>query len=226
MLLDSIKIVSMKKPIIEFKNIDFSFEDKTILEDFDFRVEKGQNVVIYGKSGTGKSTLLNLILGFKIPAKGEIIVNSKELTPENISWIRSQIAYVDQDVMLGEGKTENVIRDYLAFKVNKHLSIDRNEIISTMKKFDLAIEILDKEISQLSGGERQRVALAIATLMDRPIMLLDEVTSALDKTSKELVIKNLTNHKNITLLVVTHDEEWFEIKNLRIFDFAKKKWKQ
>ena len=83
-----------------------------------------------------------------------------------------------------------------------------------------------KNISQLSGGERQRLALVIALLLKRPVIILDEITSSLDPNLKKKIISELLKNVDSTLLVITHDKEWQKARGVRVFDFKEKKWVQ
>ena len=204
------------KFIINFKNVFLKFKTKEIFNNCNFSVKKGEKVVVFGKSGTGKSTLLNLILGFKQPDSGEIFFKNKKANPENIWWIRSQIAYVDQDVMMGEGLVKEIINEYFSFTNNSQNKFSQQELEKQMNDFDLDISLLEKDISKLSGGERQRLALVVALLLKRKVVILDEVTSALDPASKKVVIKKLLENKKNTLLVITHDKEWQNEPNVKV----------
>ena len=216
----------MKQKIIEFRNINLSFKSKTIFKDFNFIINSGEKIIVFGKSGTGKSTLLNLLLGFKQPESGEIFFNGEKITAQNIWDIRKQIAYVDQDVMMGEGHVQKIIAEYFSFAANSKIKFTPLELTELLERFDLEPVILTKDIGQLSGGEKQRLALVVALLLKRPVMALDEVTSSLDPASKTIVIRELLKNSKSTLLIITHDEEWQYQKNVRIFDFKEKKWKQ
>ena len=216
----------MKQKIIEFRNINLSFKSKTIFKDFNFIINSGEKIIVFGKSGTGKSTLLNLLLGFKQPESGEIFFKGEKITAQNIWDIRKQIAYVDQDVMMGEGHVQKIIAEYFSFAANSKIKFTPLELTELLERFDLEPVILTKDIGQLSGGEKQRLALVVALLLKRPVMALDEVTSSLDPASKTIVIRELLKNSKSTLLIITHDEEWQYQKNVRIFDFKEKKWKQ
>jgi putative ABC transport system ATP-binding protein len=216
------------KSIIEFRGVFLDFKTKTktkeIFKDCNFTVKAGQKVVVFGKSGTGKSTLLNLILGFKQPKSGSIFFKNKKITPDNIWQVRQQIAYVDQDVMMGEGLVKEIIDEYFSFVANSKVKFSQKELEKCMHDFDLDVSLLDKDISHLSGGERQRLALVVALLLKRPVMILDEVTSALDPASKEMAIKKLLQNKENTLIVITHDKEWQNERGVKVFDFKEKIW--
>lgn len=214
------------KSIIEFKDISLRFKSKKIFEKFNFSIKPKQKIVIFGKSGTGKSTFINLILGFKQPDSGQIFFNGQEITSDSIWKIRNQIAYVDQDVMMGEGIVQDVIDDYFSFTANANQEISPVIVKKLLAEFDLNQELLTKEIDHLSGGERQRLALVVALLLKRKVMVLDEVTSALDPISKDLVIKKLLKNKQQTLIIITHDKEWRQESGVKVFDFKEKKWVQ
>ncbi len=218
--------MTQSKQLITFKNICLNFKNKNIFENFNFVINSGEKVVVFGKSGTGKSTLLNLILGFKQADSGQIIFNDQEINSQNIFEIRKQIAYIDQDVMMGEGKVEKIIAEYFSFVANSQKQFTATEMTELLETFGLDSNILKKDIGQISGGEKQRLAVVVALLLKRPVMILDEITSSLDPASKTIVIKELLKNSQSTILIITHDEEWQHQKNVRIFDFKEKKWKQ
>lgn len=215
-----------KKNIISFQNVELEFANKVILQDCNFSISRNDKVIIFGKSGTGKSTLLKIILGFQQPQRGAVYFNDLAVKPQNILKIRSQIAYVDQDVMIGEGIVRIIIEEYFSLSVNKKVAFSLDKLKKLMSDFELNPQLIDEDINQLSGGERQRLAIVIALMLNRPVMILDEVTSALDPISKKIVIDNLLKQKNKTMLIVTHDREWQEKKQTKVFDFKEKKWVQ
>ncbi len=110
--------MAQKKPIIHFQDIKLEFSGKKIFDDCQFSVNAHDKVVIFGKSGTGKSTLLKVILGFEQPQQGSVYIKNTKLSPQTILKLRSQIAYVDQDVMIGEGIVKEIINQYFALSVN------------------------------------------------------------------------------------------------------------
>lgn len=209
---------------IELTDVSLNFKNKIIFDHFSFTINKGEKIIIYGKSGSGKSTLLQLLLAFQKVDSGEIFLFGKKLSEKNILEIRSKIAYVDQDVVMGEGKTREIFQEYFSFRSNKQKTFSKEKLEKIMEDFDLELDLLEKDISQLSGGERQRIAIILALLLDRPLMLLDEVSSSLDAHSKELIIKKLLSLKEKTLLIVTHDKEWQQNKKIKVFDFKDKQW--
>lgn len=213
-------------PIIEFRHLYLNFGQEEILRDFNLSIFPDEQVVVFGKSGLGKSTLLKLILGFVQADAGEILINGEVLSGENIQALRQQIAYVDQDTMIGDGRVDSLIEEYLSFKSNQHLQIDTKQIHQLMAELELRPDLLEKNVSELSGGQRQRIAIVLALLLDRPMIILDEATASLDPASKKIVIDKITRQKNRTLLVVTHDQEWKKMATTKLFDFKEKKWIQ
>jgi putative ABC transport system ATP-binding protein len=218
--------VNKKQTLIEFKNIFLKFGEKVILENFNLKILTEDKIVIIGPSGIGKSSLFNLVLGLKQAQSGGIFFKNKKINPQNIQFLRSQIAYVDQDNSLGTGSVKEIIEDYFSFEVNTNKILNEDQLKKMISDFSLDSDILKKNINQLSGGEKQRVSLIIALLLDRPILLLDEISSALDPKLVGGVINKILELKNKTIIVVAHDTEWQKQKNIRIFDFKEKKWKQ
>jgi len=214
------------KTVVKFNEVSLRFKDKVIFSNFNFEVIKGEKVVVFGKSGMGKSTLLNLILGFVKPQKGKVLLFNKEVNKESIWSLRKNIAFVDQDVVMGKGLVQEVIDDYFSFESNKRLKPTQEKLVGILNEFELDENILTENIDQLSGGERQRVSLVLAILLDRKLILLDEATSSLDPHLKKLVAKKLLGWKDKTVIIVTHDSVWQQQKEVRIFDFRKKTWVQ
>jgi len=208
-------------PLIEFKNIFLNFGDKIILKDFNYKIYPKDKIVIIGPSGIGKSTLFHLILGLKQPQKGKIFIKNKEITNNNIFSFRSQIAYVDQDVSLGSGKVIDILQELFSFKVNQKIFLDSSSIQKLFQDFDLETTILNQDINQLSGGERQRLGLIIALLLKRPILLLDEISSALDSNLGSKVINKILSLKDQTVIMISHGQEWQKQKDVKLLTLKK-----
>lgn len=197
---------------IEFKDVTFTYDDKVnILEKFNFHTENKGLTIILGKSGVGKSTILNLITKLYSVNSGEIYLNEKNIKNLREEEIRRSIYLVNQEPYLFNMS----IRDN--FKMVKENCKDE-EIIEACKKsfiYDYINNLEDKldtlitnNGSNLSFGQKQRLSLAMCILKDTPIILLDEITSGLDNESKEYImetIKELSKEKNI--IMVTHDVE-------------------
>jgi len=188
------------------------------------KIDEGDKVVISGKSGSGKSSLLSLALGFVKPDDGQVYFEGLPVD-EKTSWnVRRKIAYIDQDVSLGSGRVSKLFEFAAGLKANAHLDFGCSEELINF--FELEPSILQKSIQELSGGERQRISIIIAVLLNRNIFFLDEITSSLDKHLKNKVADYFLNRENVTSLIVSHDPVWTEVPSVRIFDFEEKTWQQ
>ncbi|OHD19248.1 MAG: hypothetical protein A2086_02610 [Spirochaetes bacterium GWD1_27_9] len=208
---DSIKIENE----ISFNNVSFGYlKGSTIINQFNIKFKKGNKYVIIGKSGSGKSTILKLIMGIYKPNNGEILIDNKNYDNITMSVIWNNISYMDQFPFIFENKTiyENIILGLPEKLIN---SIKTEDIIIALKKakiYDL-IESLPKKIDtvigkdniEFSGGERQRLALARIFLRNSEIIVLDEPTSSLDKENSDLIINTIMNeYKDKIVILSTH----------------------
>lgn len=192
-------------------------DEKIIFEDFNLNIKKGEFVVIIGGNGAGKSTLMNLISGSILPDKGEIFIDSQNVTYLQEHQRAKFIGRVFQDPLKGSAPNltieENLslalLRDKkrgLLFGISQN---NREFFKNELKKLDLGIENrLESKMGVLSGGQRQAVTLLMACLVKPKILLLDEHTAALDPKSSvkilELTEKIISEH-HITALMITHN---------------------
>ncbi len=190
--------------MIKFKNISLQFNDKVILEDFNLTVKKGEKVLISGKSGKGKSTLLKLLLGFNSPNSGEIFFEDIKLTEKTIDNIRKNLGYMPQATPFLNDNVEKIITTIFNYKLNSKIKLDYENIFELFNLFSLEKNILNKNINELSGGEKQRLAFIITILLDREVWVLDEITSSLDQDMKEKVTQYILNSDK-TVILVSHD---------------------
>lgn len=212
--------------MISFKKINLNFSDKIILSDLSLEIEQNQKVSIFGKSGIGKSSIFNLILGFEKPVSGEIKIDNMLVNELNIWEIRKKIAFIDQDISITHIRTIDWITSIFKFKANSHLKFDTNILNKLLDEFELSNLDINKFINELSGGERQRVAIIASILLNRKIYLLDEITSALDVNLKHKVVDHFTSKDDITVLVNSHDTAWINNPKIKVFDLKEKEWKQ
>ena len=199
-----------KKGEIEFKKVRFSYGSKTshALNEINLKIPGGKTVALVGKTGAGKSTILNLIPRFYDIENGEILLDKKNIKNYKIQSIRQKIALVSQEVTL----FDDTIRSNIAYgKPNcteKELieaakKADAHEFIKSFK--DGYKSLVGEHGIQLSGGQRQKIAIARAILKDAPVLLLDEATSSLDSNSEKDIQKSLKKlMKNKTTLVIAH----------------------
>ena len=201
--------------MIKLKDITVKINDVYILKDFNLSVEKGEKVLISGKSGIGKSTLLRLILGFTLPDKGCVTFDTLELDKKSIWEIRKKMTYVSQDLDIGQGEVKALIKEIFFLKTNSKSSFDNNELIKLLHFFELKEDILFKNYEELSGGEKQRVTIIISILLKREIYLLDEITSALDESLKQKALNYFLDQKDLTVIIISHDTDYKQNNKLR-----------
>lgn len=216
--------------LLEVEKISKSFGNKQLFKEISFRVNAGEIVQIYGKSGIGKSTLLNIICGLEKADSGKMVLNDElvfdvENKKYNEKSIRKNISLVFQEANLFNNKTvlENIIMAPLYHKLDARENII-NEAINLLKR----LQIYDrKDIypEKLSGGEKQRVAIARALILKPKIICFDEPTSALDyETSLEVIdlIKSISATK-IAIILVTHDDKVASLLDSKRIDLSIKK---
>lgn len=201
--------------LIQFKNINLSFDDKRVFKNFNLSVKEGEKVLLKAPSGKGKSTLFKLLLGFQKSDEGDILFKGKKLEKNTLKYFRRNIAYVSQDVDLRNEKVWNLIVEIFSYKHNTHIKINKEKLLEIAQYFSLPADVIEKEVSQLSGGERQRLGLIICILLDRQVWLLDEITSGLDKDMKEKVVDYVLKQDK-TVLIISHDKTWSENEVVRI----------
>ena len=211
--------------MIEFKNIHLQYNGKEVLKELSFEVKTGEKVAILGKSGSGKSSLFQLALGFVIPDHGEIFFDGLKVDEKSCWDIRKKVACVDQDVSVGIGQICSLFDFISKIKVNSHLDFSKEKINKLSDFFELETGTFDKNIEELSGGERQRLAIIISVLLDRKIFFLDEITSALDKNLKKKVADFFIEKKEWTSIIISHDPVWVENPAVKVFDLEEGKWK-
>ncbi len=191
-------------------------DNNPVLSDFSMEINNKEKFLIRGRSGSGKTSLFRLLLGFVTPDAGSIQVDGLSLNTRHINKIRNRIFYLSQDVDLPH-ETGQILITRLARLNREHpLLLDSLDFFLTL--LDLPKGLLEKNICVLSGGERQRLGLLMGFLLDRPIWLLDEPTSALDDAMKKIVAAHITAMDK-TVLVVSHDRVWEEQPDIMKFNW-------
>ena len=216
--------------LITFNNVSFSYDKKNyILENINFQIKKGLRVGIIGKTGEGKSTFLDLLMGLLEPENGTIYIDDVELTQDtNSSW-QSKISHVPQKIFLSNSSfLENI-----AFGLDLN-EIDRNRVELVSKKSQIHEFIMKLENRylqsvgergiRLSGGQIQRIGLARALYKNTEVIIFDEATNSLDVATEKLIMKELYDlDKNLTVIMVAHRlntlkdcDIIFEVKNKKV----------
>ena len=193
---------------IDFENVSFAYENEEVIKNPSFKIKKGETIALVGQSGSGKSTIANLISRFYDISDGKIKVDGKNIKEINLTSLRKLIGLVTQDSILFNDSIKNNL-------LIGNESANDEDIIEALKianAWEFVKDLpntIDANIgdsgNKLSGGQKQRISIARAVLKNPPIMLLDEATSALDSESEHLVQIALDNvMKNKTSLVIAH----------------------
>lgn len=204
------------KIAIEFKNVDYSYTDKEYIKDMNFKIEEGQTIGIVGGTGSGKTTILQLINNTYNAKNGEVLLYGKNIQEYNYNFIKSNIDFISQDIMLLNDTIENNVllgreKDKLMY------ALKEADALEFVEKLDLREKYLIREGGvNLSGGQKQRIAIARAYIGDGKFILLDCATNALDNITEKRVIGNLVKYSKankITTIITSQ-----KIDNLKSLD--------
>jgi peptide/nickel transport system ATP-binding protein len=199
-------------PILKIENLEFSYEDKKVLNNVTFNLFKGETLGLIGESGSGKSTIARSILNLNRFDKGQIIYNKKCIKTYPNTKFRRKIQLVFQDpysslnpeISIGY----SIMEPMLAHKLYKTKKESKEKVISLLKQVNLIESDFNKFPYQFSGGQRQRIVIARALALNPEILICDESVSALDVTIQAQIL-NLLNHLkekySITILFISHD---------------------
>lgn len=198
--------------VLQIKNVSKSFGENHVLRDFSFDLLKGENAVVLGKSGSGKSVLIKCIIGLMKPDSGTINVlgeNIPELNVTELDKIRMKVGFLFQSNALYDSMT---VRENLEFPLKRHglkLTKEENDrlVIEALTNVGLA-ETIDMMPAELSGGMRKRIALARTLILKPEIILYDEPTTGLDPiTGKEIgnLMLEIQKKYNTSSIIISHD---------------------
>tara|TARA_B100001996_G_C18619119_1_gene576949 strand:- start:178 stop:1344 length:1167 start_codon:yes stop_codon:yes gene_type:complete len=206
------------KKSIRLENVYFSFKDKEIISNVNLEIKKNSKIGLIGKTGSGKSTLIDLLIGLLAPKKGNYFIDDITSSKINMKDWMQNISYVSQKVFLFNSS----IRQNITFKSdNEKIDINKfKEVIDLCGLNDLLENNYSKEFfeigefgKKISGGQRQKIGVARALYKNASLLIFDESTNALDEASEKIIIDNILKLKDKTIIFITHN-----LKNLENFD--------
>lgn len=213
-----------RKPVLELKNIHKSFGDNHVLKGFNLKLYKGENLVIMGKSGSGKSVMVKCIVGLIQPDSGSITVKDHNIITmgqKELDVLRTEIGFLFQGSALYDSMT---VRENLEFPLRRHKDKIKNfprtdELVKEALENVGLLHAIDQMPSELSGGMQRRVALARALILRPEIIMYDEPTTGLDPiTANEIIqlMRQIQEKYNTSSLIITHDVDCARVISNRV----------
>lgn len=192
---------------IELKNVSFSYDSRAVIQNLNLKIPQSSSVALVGETGSGKSTIIKLIMGLVKAQKGQILVDGNDLRDYSLDSYYDYVTYVSQEAPIFDGTLrENLVLDK---NVSDKKILDVLKLVHLDKLYKKLEKGLNTELGEkgvkLSGGERQRVALARLFFDDSSIVILDEATSAMDNLTEKAVMKNVIEKLDgKTLIIIAH----------------------
>ena len=196
--------------MLHINNACIAFGTEVLFSGFEMKLEKGETACIVGQSGCGKTSLLNAVMGFVPLYEGTIKVGGTLLDKSTIDLVRRQIAWIPQDLALPFEWVKEMVSLPFELKVNRSVPFSEERLFMCFDELGLEHELYFKRVNEVSGGQRQRIMLAVAALLNKPLIVIDEPTSALDtgSTDKVLAFFRRQAEKGAAVLAVSHDKDF------------------
>ena len=204
------KLMSKVEGDIIFQNVSFSYNDEKVsLNNINLTIKQGETIALVGSTGSGKTTLVNLLIRFYNPTEGKILINNNDINSFDLESFRSNFSFVDQNVRL----FNDTISGNIAFGQKDRMTmdsiVDAANISNSMEFIEKLDDKFESDIGEdgvtLSGGQRQRLSIARAIAKDSPILILDEATSALDSSTEKLVQSAINKmQQGRTTIIIAH----------------------
>jgi len=192
-------------PLLDVKDVAFSVGDRQLLRPVSLQLHEGDCVLLTGPSGSGKSTLLKIIASLLTPTSGQLIFRNSDITTLKAEAYRQQVSYCFQTPQLfGQTVYDNLA---LPWQIRRQKP-QQDKLVAHLESVNLSSDMLNKSIEQLSGGEKQRVGLLRNLQFMPQVLLLDEVTSALDEENKLAVlslINRIAAEEKVVVVRISHD---------------------
>ena len=196
--------------MLHINNACIAFGTEVLFSGFEMKLEKGETACIVGQSGCGKTSLLNAVMGFAPLYEGTIKVGGTLLDKSTIDLVRRQIAWIPQELALPFEWVKEMVSLPFELKVNRSVPFSEERLFMCFDELGLEHELYFKRVNEVSGGQRQRIMLAVAALLNKPLIVIDEPTSALDtgSTDKVLAFFRRQAEKGAAVLAVSHDKDF------------------
>ena len=225
----NLDILNFKKSI-KIENLSYKYDINLpyILNNINFEIKKGEKIVIKGKTGSGKTTLVNIVSSLLYPTTGRIVIDDKEINRNNSSAWQKKIAVVPQTIFLNDA---TILENIAIGRKLEEINIDRVKYSANLAQIGSFIESLPNKYNEnvgergvkLSGGQRQRIGIARALYRNASLIILDEPTNALDLETEKLFMDSLSKiEKDVTIIMISHSDKLLEYFD-KIIDLDKYK---
>ena len=190
--------------MLHINNACIAFGTEVLFSGLNLNLERGKTACIVGQSGCGKTSLLNAVMGFVPLKEGTIKVGDTLLDKSTIDIIRRQIAWIPQEWV------KEMVALPFDLKVNRSVPFSEERLYEYFDELGLEHDLYTKRVNEVSGGQRQRIMLAVAAMLNKPLIIIDEPTSALDagSTDKVLAFFRRQAEKGAAVLAVSHDKDF------------------
>ena len=196
--------------MLHINNACIAFGTEVLCSGLNLNLERGKTACIVGQSGCGKTSLLNAVMGFVPLKEGTIKVGDTLLDKSTIDIIRRQIAWIPQELALPFEWVKEMVALPFDLKVNRSVPFSEERLYEYFDDLGLEHDLYTKRVNEVSGGQRQRIMLAVAAMLNKPLIIIDEPTSALDagSTDKVLAFFRRQAEKGAAVLAVSHDKDF------------------
>lgn len=198
--------------MLQIENASIAYNNVVLFSRFNLQLNRGEIASISGPSGCGKTSLLNAILGFTPLKEGSIILNGILQEKGSIDLIRKQIAWIPQELALPLEWVKEMIQLPFGLKANRNTPFSESRLFACFEDLGLEKGLYHKRVNEVSGGQRQRMMIAVASMIGKPLIIVDEPTSSLDScsTGKVLSFFRRQTEKGSAVLAVSHDKVFAE----------------
>lgn len=196
--------------MLHINNACIAFGTEVLFSGLNLNLARGETACIVGQSGCGKTSLLNAVMGFVPLKEGTIKVGDTLLDKSTIDIIRRQIAWIPQELALPFEWVKEMVALPFDLKINRSVPFSEERLYDYFDELGLEHDLYTKRVNEVSGGQRQRIMLAVAAMLNKPLIIIDEPTSALDAGSTDRVLAFFRRRaeKGAAVLAVSHDKDF------------------